>query len=172
MIPLSVGEVKSCLVVAVGRRPAWSLPPITHLPAPLLACSCQGSLREVSSQKHQYLKKSRVLPMGSEHKGSGHIPPFQLLPRMWQQHHGFQPSTGTAAICHCGQLAPSGAELLCAYCWGGGKSSWEQQPDPNKWCFSLAGDNEDEVRRGEVSDLTAGHSRGWARCGDPGLSTP
>lgn len=155
-------------MVAVGRLPAWSLPPITHLPAPLLACSCPGSLRKVLSQKHHYLKKSRVLPMGSEHKGSGHIAPFQLPPRMWQQHDGFQPSTGAAAICHCGQLALSGAELIA----GMGESSWEQQSDPNKWCFSLSGDNEEEVRCGEVSGLTAGHSRGRARRGDPGLSTP
>lgn len=67
MIPLSVGEVKSCLVVAVGRLPAWRLPPITHLPASLLACSCQGSLRKVIFQKSQYLKKSCVFPIGSEH---------------------------------------------------------------------------------------------------------
>lgn len=66
MIPLSMGEVKSCLVVAVGRLPAWRLPPITHLPASLLACSCQGSLRKVIFQKSQYLKKSCVFPIGSE----------------------------------------------------------------------------------------------------------
>lgn len=69
MIPLSVGEVKSCLVVAVGRLPAWSLPPIAHLPASLLACSCRGSLRKVIFQKSQYLKKSCVLPIGSEQWG-------------------------------------------------------------------------------------------------------
>lgn len=67
--------------------------------------------------------------------------------------------------------APSRAELLGAYCWGG-ETSWEQQPGPNKWCFSLEEDNENETCCGEVSDLTAGHSRGWAKCGDPGLSTP
>lgn len=88
MIPLSVGEVKSCLVVAVGRLPAWSLPPITHLPASLLACSCQGSLRKVIFQKSQYLKKSCVFPIGLNTRAEGPFLPssfFLACSRMWQQ---------------------------------------------------------------------------------------
>lgn len=41
--------------------------------------------------------------------------------------------------------APPRAELLPAYGWGG-ETSWKQQPDPNKWCFSLEEDNEYEAR--------------------------
>lgn len=41
--------------------------------------------------------------------------------------------------------APPRAELLPAYGWGG-ETSWEQQPDPNKRCFSLEDDNEYEAR--------------------------
>lgn len=87
MIPLSVGEVKSCLVVAVGRLPAWSLPPITHLPASLLACSCQGSLRKVIFQKSQYLKKS-CFRLAQNTGAEGSLLPssfFLACPRMWQQ---------------------------------------------------------------------------------------
>lgn len=71
--------------------------------------------------------------MGSEHKGPGHIAPFQLPPRMWQQHDGFQPSTGTAAICHCGQLALSGAELIAGD--GGGAAVGSSSQIPTNGAF-------------------------------------
>lgn len=151
MIPLSVGEVKSCLVVAVGRLPAWSLPPITHLPASLLACSCQGSLRKVIFQKSQYLKKS-CFRLAQNTGAEGSLLPssfFLACPRMWQQPMASSRARGLVpfvtvvswAICSCS----SRAELLPAYGWGG-ETSWKQQPDPSKRCFSLEEDNEYEAR--------------------------
>lgn len=84
----------------------------------------------------------------------------QLKPRDW---------------CHlflwsAGSFVP--ALSRAAQCLMLGDTNWELQPSPSKRRFSLEEHNEIEARCGEVSDLTAGHSRGWAQRGDPGLSTP